>query len=73
MSRQGRLRRQGLSRLSDGAEKTEKGTELARTIYVDPATGLPAFNVIAEVKDGAEPLLKESYTYPTDIVIEKPF
>ncbi len=54
-------------------EKTEKGTELARTIYVDPATGLPAFNVIAEVKEGAEPLVKESYTYPTDIVIEKPF
>jgi hypothetical protein len=54
-------------------EKTDKGTELARTIYVDPATGLPAFNVIAETKEGAEPLLRESYTYPTDIVIEKPF
>ena len=33
-------------------EKTEKGAELARTIYVDPATGLPAFNVIAEVERG---------------------
>jgi len=54
-------------------EKTEKGTELARTIYVDPETGLPAFNVIAETKEGAVPLLKESYSYPTDIAIEKPF
>jgi hypothetical protein len=54
-------------------EKTDKGAELARTIYVDPATGLPAFNTIAEIKEGAEPLLKEAYTYPTDIVIEKPF
>lgn len=54
-------------------EKTEKGTELARTIYVDPETGLPAFNIIAETTAGAEPLIKEAYTYPADIVIEKPF
>jgi hypothetical protein len=54
-------------------EKNEKGAELARTIYVDPAAGLPAFNVIGEVNSAAEPLVKESYTYPTDIVIEKPY
>jgi hypothetical protein len=55
-------------------EKSETGADLARTIYVDPATGLPAFNVNAEVgKPDAAPLLKESYTYPADITIEKPY
>jgi hypothetical protein len=53
-------------------EKGNDGIELARTIYIDAATGLPAFNIIGAVKNGATPLLKESYTYPTDLVIEKP-
>jgi hypothetical protein len=52
--------------------KTESGAELARTIYVDPATGLPAFNVIGPT-GGGDPLLKEAFTYPADIAIEKPF
>lgn len=55
-------------------EKSEGGRELARTIYVDPATGLPAFNVIADVgKPDTAPLLKETYSYPADIAIEKPY
>lgn len=48
------------------------GEPVARTIYVDPATGLPAFNVIGPTKPGAAPVVKETYSYPTDIVIEKP-
>jgi hypothetical protein len=53
-------------------EKGNDGVELARTIYIDGSTRLPAFNIIAAVKDGATPLLKETYSYPTDLVIEKP-
>jgi len=41
-----------------------------RTIYVDPETGLPAFNIVAEEKAGAVPIFKGVYTYPTDLVIE---
>jgi hypothetical protein len=41
-----------------------------RTVYVDPATGLPALNVVAEDKPGAVPIFKGVYAYPTDLVIE---
>ncbi len=54
-------------------EKGPDGVELARTIYVDPASGLPAFNVIAPVQDAGAAIRKEAFTYPADIVIEKPF
>jgi len=45
---------------------------MARTIYVDPVTGLPAFNVVASLAGGAEPLLKVKYSYPTDVDIVAP-
>ncbi len=41
-----------------------------RTVYVDPATGLPAVNLVAEETTGAVPLFKGVYSYPTDLVIE---
>ena len=41
-----------------------------RTIYVDPATGLPAINIVAEETPGAVPVFKGTYAYPTDLVIE---
>lgn len=45
---------------------------LARTIYVDPQSGLPAFNVVATVS-GTEPaVIKAAYSYPADLVIEAP-
>ena len=53
-------------------EGGESGDPLVRTIYVDPATGLPAFNIIGPAKPGAPPVIKETYTYPADIVIESP-
>lgn len=54
-------------------EKQSDGTELSRTIYVDPASGLPAFNIIG-APGGAGPfLLREAYTYPTDLSVEKPY
>lgn len=45
---------------------------LARTIYVDPTSGLPAFNVVATRAEGAAPVLKIKYSYPTDIDIVAP-
>jgi len=41
-----------------------------RTVYVDPETGLPAINIVAEDKPGAVPIFKGVYAYPTDLVIE---
>jgi hypothetical protein len=41
-----------------------------RTIYVDPETGLPAINIVAEETPGAVPLFKGTYAYPADLVIE---
>lgn len=45
---------------------------LARTIYIDPDSGLPAFNVVAAVSGKDAPILKAIYSYPTDLVIEAP-
>jgi hypothetical protein len=41
-----------------------------RTVYVDPKTGLPAVNLVAEDTPGAVPVFKGVYSYPTDLVIE---
>lgn len=54
-------------------EKMEDGKVVARTIYVDPATGLPAYNIIGTVGgDDEPPLHKEEHSYPTDIDIIGP-
>jgi hypothetical protein len=41
-----------------------------RTVYVDPDTGLPAINIVAEDAPDAVPLFRGKYAYPTDLVIE---
>jgi hypothetical protein len=53
-------------------EKTPDGLELSRTILIDPATGLPAFNIISVPGKLTEPLQKEAFSYPDGISIEKP-
>lgn len=53
-------------------EKTPDGIELARTILVDPTTGLPAFNIISAPGKLTEALQKEAFSYPDTITIEKP-
>ena len=53
-------------------EKTDTGATVARSIYVDPETGLPAFNIIAEVDSEKPDLIREAYTYPDDIQIVIP-
>jgi hypothetical protein len=45
---------------------------MARTIYADPVTGLPAFNIVAEATPDAKPVMRVTYTYPTDINIVAP-
>jgi len=45
---------------------------LARTIYVDPATGLPAFNVVAALAGSDGPVLKIKYSHPDNIEIVAP-
>lgn len=53
-------------------EKVEGAGELARTIYVDPDTGLPAFNIVGPTDTSADPLLRGQFTYPGDIDIQRP-
>lgn len=48
------------------------GEALARTVYVEEGSGLPAFNVVSAVSGNAEPVMKAAYSYPTDVVIEAP-
>ena len=45
---------------------------LSRIVYVDPASGLPAYNVVMPTKAGEAPVMKAVYSYPADIVIEAP-
>jgi hypothetical protein len=45
---------------------------LARTIYVEPESGLPAYNVVAASAGKGAPLMKVTYSYPADLVIEAP-
>lgn len=59
-------------RTSDAPADANPDTTMARTIYVDPASGLPQYNVVAALSGKAEPVLKAVYTYPTDVVIEAP-
>jgi hypothetical protein len=53
-------------------EKVEGVGELARTIYVDPETGLPAYNIVGPPSTSGDVLLRGRFTYPTDIDIQKP-
>jgi hypothetical protein len=46
--------------------------EALRVIYLDPATGLPARIVFAREGMLDKPIFKETYSYPTDLKIEKP-
>ncbi len=48
------------------------GKTLARTILIEPETKRPAFNIISAPDLSGEPLMKEAYSYPADINIEKP-
>jgi len=57
--------------------RTAPGTDgdtsgLARTIYVDPKTGLVAFNLVSKVGEEADPRTRQVYTYSDDLKVEAP-
>ena len=52
------------------AQSSAPAHPVHRTVYVDPKTGLPAVNLVAEDTPGAVPVFKGVYSYPTDLVIE---
>jgi len=58
------------------SEKAPPGADtskvMARTVYVDPATGKPAYNIIAALSGTAPPALKVKYSYPTNVEIVAP-
>ena len=45
---------------------------LARTVFVDATTGLPALNIVGEAKPDAPAVVSAAYSYPADINIEAP-
>lgn len=53
-------------------EKSDDGVAIARTIYVDGKTGLPAANIVGAVEGDKPALVREVYTYPADLVIDIP-
>jgi hypothetical protein len=53
-------------------EKVEGGDTIARTIYADPATGLPAFNIVGDATGAKPAMVREAYSYPKDIEIDIP-
>ena len=56
-------------KVPDGADTSKI---MARTVYVDPATGKPAYNVVAALSGTAPPALQVKYSYPTDVEIVAP-
>jgi hypothetical protein len=51
--------------------KADDGVELAATIYVEPASGLPALNIVAPTA-GGDARLKATYSYADDITVDPP-
>lgn len=47
-------------------------TGLVRTIYVDTATGLPAFNLISKLGEEGDPDVRQRYTYEEGLKVEAP-
>ncbi|MCB1515455.1 MAG: hypothetical protein H6876_08990 [Hyphomicrobiaceae bacterium] len=56
-----------------GSEAAASGApELARTVYVDPASGLPVANIVGRTDGKDAPVFDGRYSYPDDIQIEAP-
>lgn len=60
-----------VSRKAEGTPASNE-PELARTFYVDPGSGLPAFNIVAQRDGNGAPVFKGTYSYPTNLTIEAP-
>lgn len=55
-----------------GAQPATTVPSLVRTVYVDPATGLPMLNVVSDTAAGSATVFKGVFAYPDDIRIEAP-
>lgn len=53
-------------------EAQADGSSLARTILIDPASGLPAFNLVSSPGSLDKAMRREAFSYPDTISIEKP-
>lgn len=53
-------------------EGSEGAASMARTIYVDPETGLPAFNLISKVGEESTPNVHQKYSYADNLKVEPP-
>jgi hypothetical protein len=63
--------REFLGYRTDDSAASRSTSGFQRTIYVDPATGLPAFNVIMP-EAGGNAVMTAAYSYPDDIEIVAP-
>lgn len=45
---------------------------VTRTVYIDPATGLPAINMVGDAKEGGKLWAKSVFSYPADLKVEAP-
>jgi len=59
-------------RAAEGKPVGPDNPMLARTVYVDPANGLPVLETLSEVTPDAPAIVSVAYSYPTDIKIEAP-
>jgi hypothetical protein len=63
---------QSAAKAGSGKPAGPDNPAIARTVYVDPTTGLPALNIVSEAAAGAAPLTSAAYSYPDGIKIEAP-
>lgn len=64
--------RPGAAPPDHGPGAARQATAVLRTVYVDPATGLPALNIVAEPGKEADPWARTTYAYPKDLLVEAP-
>ena len=57
---------------SPGKPVSPENPLIARTVYVDAATGLPALNIVSELKPDAPALVSAAYSYTVGLKIEAP-
>lgn len=63
---------QSEAKASPGKPAGPDNPALARMIFVDPATGLPVLNIVAEPKSDAKAIVSAAYSYPADLKIDAP-
>ncbi len=57
---------------SDPAAGKPGEPPIARTVLVDPASGLPSYNMVGPVGGDTAPIIVTVYEYPSDLTVEAP-